>query len=120
MLKKTVRVVIVEDHEPTAYLVEKAFRTRTSNIDWDLCFAKDGEEALDYSFLRGKHALAPLPEFILLDWNLPKISGLEVVRTLKSSDELKTIPVFVFSASEEVLDVQRAYESHANGYIPKP
>jgi len=120
MAKKSVRVVIVEDYEPTAYLVEKAFRARSSNVDWDLCVAKDGEAALDCLFLRGQHASARLPDLILLDWNLPKISGLEVLRILKTSDELTTIPVFVFSASEADLDVQRAYESHANGYIPKP
>ena len=77
MPKKSVRVVIVEDHEPTAYLVEKAFRARSSNVDWDLCLAKDGEEALDCLFLRGKHAAARLPELILLDWNLPKSAVLK-------------------------------------------
>jgi len=94
MTKKHIRVMVVEDHEATAYLIKKAFSDRGEKVDWDICFAKDGQEALDCLFRKGRYAEAALPEFVLLDWNLPKISGKEVLRLLKSD--------------------------HANGYVPKP
>lgn len=75
MTKKRIRVVIVEDNEATAYLIKKAFSNRVETVDWDLCFAKDGEEALDCLFRRGPYAESALPDFVLLDWNLPKVSG---------------------------------------------
>jgi CheY-like chemotaxis protein len=114
------RVVIVEDNEPTAYLVKKAFSYKSDSVNWDLCFVKDGEEALDCIFHRGKHSEAALPDLVLLDWNLPKISGHEVLRTMKTNAALRTIPVLVFSASQADVDVQTAYNTHANGYIHKP
>jgi chemotaxis family two-component system response regulator Rcp1 len=63
---------------------------------------------------------APLPDLILLDWNLPKISGGEVLRRLKQHEKLRRIPVLVFSSSEVDGDVHTAYDNHANGYITKP
>ena len=120
MPKQNMRVVIVEDNEPTAYLVEKAFRDKSDSVDWDLCFAKDGEEALDCVFHRGKHSEAALPDLVLLDWHLPKLSGHEVLRTMKTNEALRTIPVLVFSASQADVDVHTAYSTHANGYIYKP
>jgi CheY-like chemotaxis protein len=118
--KKQIRVVIVEDFEPTLYLIKKAFDAKSQNVDWDLCFARDGEEALDCILQRGKHSEAPLPDLVLLDWNLPKVSGQQVLHTLKQSEELRTIPVLVFSASDAPEAVHAAYSGHANGYIPKP
>jgi two-component system, chemotaxis family, response regulator Rcp1 len=118
--KKKIRVLIVEDSEPTAYLIRKAFEARGKHVDWDLCFATDGEEALDCIFQRGIHAAASLPDFVLLDWNLPKVNGREVLRMLKSSDDLRTLPVLVFSSSIDDHDIEEAYNAHANGYITKP
>jgi CheY-like chemotaxis protein len=118
--KKRIRILIVEDNEPTAYLIQKAFESRHELVDWDLCFAKDGQEALDCIFRKGIHAEAALPDFVMLDWNLPKVSGKEVLRMLKSNDELRALPVIVFSSSKEDHDVHEAYKAHANGYISKP
>ena len=120
MTKKSIRVMIVEDNEATAYLIKKAFSDRGEKVDWDLCFAKDGQEALDCLFRRGSYAEAALPEFVLLDWNLPKVSGKEVLRLLKSDENLRALPVLVFSASHADEDVYAAYDGHANGYVPKP
>jgi CheY-like chemotaxis protein len=120
MVKKRIRVLIVEDNEATAYLIRTAFLRKSATVDWDLCFSKDGEEALDCIFKRGAHSEAILPDLILLDWNLPKVHGQEVLRKLKSTEELRTLPVLVFSTSEADLDVHEAYNSHANGYIAKP
>jgi CheY-like chemotaxis protein len=120
MTKKRIRVMIVEDNEATAYLIKKAFSDRGEKVDWDLCFTKDGEEALDCLFRRGRYDEAAVPDFILLDWNLPKVSGKEVLRLLKSDENLRTLPVLVFSASQADEDVHAAYDGHANGYVPKP
>src|ERR1051326_1110397 len=120
MVKKRIRVLIVEDNEATAYLIKTAFLRKSSTVDWDLCFAKDGEEALDCIFKHGAYEEAALPDLILLYWNLPKVHGQEVLQKLKSTDELRTLPVLVFSTSQSDEDVHAAYSSHANGYIAKP
>jgi len=120
MPKKVIRVMIVEDHDATAYLIKKAFCQRSARVNWDLAFAGDGEDALDYLFRRGKHENAVRPDIVLLDWNLPKVSGHEVLRALKTSDELRTLPVLVFSSSQDDEVVETAYRGHANGYICKP
>jgi two-component system, chemotaxis family, response regulator Rcp1 len=113
-------VLIVEDHEATAYLINRAFQARSEQVNWDLCFAKDGEEALECLFKRGVHAEATLPDFVLLDWNLPKVSGEDVLRMLRSTEELKALPVIVSSSSDADHDVRAAYNAQANGYVPKP
>lgn len=120
MGRKQIRVLIVEDDEATAYLVRKAFEARGEQVEWDLCFAKDGEEALECLFKRGVHAEATLPDFVLLDWNLPKLNGEDVLRMLRSTQELRALPVIVFSSSEEDDDVRAAYNAQANGYVSKP
>ena len=119
MTKKSIRVMIVEDNEATAYLIKRAFSDRGERVDWDLCFAKDGQEALDCLFRRGRYVDAAVPDFILLDWNLPKVSGKEVLRLLKSDEKLRTLPVLVFSASEAHEDIHAAYDGHANGYVTR-
>jgi len=120
MTKKQIRVMIVEDDEITAYLVEKAFLDRSAMVNWDLCFTKDGEEAINYLFRRGAYAQTRLPQFVLLDWNLPKVHGGDVLRALKSDAALKRIPVLIFSSSRAERDVNAAYDGHANGYVTKP
>ena len=120
MPKKVVRVMIVEDHDATAYLIKRAFAQRGARVDWDLSFATDGEEALDYLFRRGVHKNATRPAIVLLDWNLPKVSGREVLEALKANDDLRTVPVLVFSSSQEDEVVEAAYRGRANGYICKP
>jgi CheY-like chemotaxis protein len=120
MIKRRIRVMVVEDSEATAYLINKAFSGRAEKVDWDLCLAKDGEEALDWLFRRGRYADAPVPDLVLLDWNLPKVSGRDVLRLVKANAELRTLPVLVFSASQADEDVRAAYEDHANGYVCKP
>ena len=120
MPKKVIRVMIVDDHDATVYLIKMAFGEQTVRVDWDLSFARDGEEALDYLFRRGVHHNASRPDIVLLDWNLPKVSGHEVLQVLKSSEELRTLPVLIFSSSQQDDVVQAAYRGHANGYICKP
>jgi CheY-like chemotaxis protein len=116
--KPSIRMLVVEDNPAYLHLIRMAFRSRES-INWELTVAENGEQALTLLFdeERGK---GPLPDLILLDWNLPVVSGSEVLRRTKSHDKLRRIPVLVFSTSESDSDIHDAYDNHANGYITKP
>ena len=81
--------------------------------------AKDGEEALQHLFAE-EDENKPLPDLVLLDWNLPKLSGAEVLRRIKQHKKLRRMPVLVFSTSEQEDDIHAAYDNYANGYITKP
>jgi CheY-like chemotaxis protein len=95
---RVVRLLVVEDNEAYAYLIKKAFSYRKDLTRWELTLAEDGEQAVRILFAE-EQAHAPLPEIILLDWKLPKISGNEVLQRLKEHPELRRIPVLVFSTS---------------------
>jgi CheY-like chemotaxis protein len=112
-------LLIVEDNYAYLHLVQSAFRDRRGKFRWELSVAKDGERALQLLFEEQEDS-APLPHVILLDWNLPKVSGSEVLRRLKEHQKLRRIPVLVFSSSEADEDIHAAYDNHANGYITKP
>ena len=116
---RTVRLLVVEDDAGYRYLIQDAFGARGEQIRWDLTTAKDGAEALDLLF-EDEQESAPLPDLILLDWNLPKVTGAEVLRRVKQHRQLRKIPVLVFSSSEAKRDIEAAYDSHANGYVTKP
>lgn len=115
----TVRLLVVEDDPGYRYLVQRAFGHRGEKIRWELTIARDGEEAL-HALFDDERESAPLPDLILLDWNLPKVSGDEVLRRVKRHQALRRIPVLVFSSSTSDKDRRAAYEEHANGYIVKP
>ena len=118
MLLRTIRLLVVEDSVSFQYLLREAFSTR-GEIRWELTIAKDGEEALHMLF-EEENENVPLPNLILLDWNLPKVSGSEVLQRIKQHHKLRRIPVLVFSSSEADEDIHTAYDNHANGYINKP
>ena len=115
---QTIRLLVVEDSEGYLYLIQEAFRSR-EGIRWELTVAHDGEQAVKLLF-EEERTNAPLPDLILLDWNLPKISGSDVLQRIKKHEKLRKIPVLVFSSSEADRDVHDAYDNHANGYITKP
>ena len=115
----TVRLLVVEDDPGYRYLVQRAFGHRGQEIRWELTIARDGEEALHALFDDGRESVF-LPDLILLDWNLPKVGGDEVLRRVKRHEALRRIPVLVFSSSTSDKDMRAAYEEHANGYIVKP
>jgi two-component system response regulator len=84
---------------------------------------RDGVEALDYLFARGKYAARDahdLPEFVLLDLNIPKISGFDVLEAIRADEHTRHLPVIVLSSSGEEKDLMRAYRHFANSYIIKP
>jgi CheY-like chemotaxis protein len=118
MLLRTIRLLVVEDSPSFQYLLREAFSTR-GEIRWELTIANDGQEALHMLF-EEEHENVPLPNLILLDWNLPKVSGSEVLQRIKRHDKLRRIPVLVFSSSEAGEDIHTAYDNHANAYINKP
>jgi two-component system, response regulator len=120
MVEKSVEVLLVEDDETHAMLIMRCFGgIEVNNIHW----VGDGEEALDYLMHRGKHENRvenPRPDLILLDLRLPKRDGHEVLKDIKNSDDLRTIPVVILTTSKNEYDVKKAYLNHANSYLVKP
>ena len=114
------RILLVEDDARDVELTITAFEK--NNLANEIVVARDGEEALDYLHRRGKFETAPNgnPELILLDLNMPKISGLEVLRHIRGDEKLKLIPVVVLTTSREEQDVIESYELGVNGYVVKP
>ena len=112
------RILIVEDNPGDVRLIQEAFQD--TGRAHQAAVARDGVEALDYLFQRGGFDGAPRPDLILLDLNLPKKGGREVLVEIKSNDALMHIPVVVFSSSSAPPDVTGAYKLHANCYVTKP
>jgi len=113
-----VQVLLVEDSPSDARLTQEAFRD--GKIKNELHVVTDGNDALAFLRREGRFAGAKRPDLILLDLNLPKMDGREVLRRIKTDDDLKTIPVVILTTSEADQDVMKAYEYHANCYIRKP
>jgi two-component system, chemotaxis family, response regulator Rcp1 len=116
---RTIRLLVVEDDPAYLYLIRKAFSGRAEQTRWELTTAVDGQQAVHILFEEEMENIA-LPDLVLLDWKLPKVSGIEVLRKLKQHESLRRIPVLVFSTSSEQIDIHAAYDDHANGYITKP
>lgn len=115
---QTVEILLVEDSEPDILLTEEAFaEARVANR---LHVARDGEEALQFLRRQGKHAQAPRPDVILMDINMPRKNGLEVLEEIKADPELRPIPVLILTTSQAEDDVRRSYSGHASGYVVKP
>jgi len=118
---KTINILLVEDNPLDVEVIQEVFKLIESKNR--LFLTKDGEEALDFVYHRGKYqdtSLAPVPDLILLDIRMPKIDGLEVLRVIKSDENLKRIPVLILTVSDRDADIRRAYEYGANSYIVKP
>lgn len=115
---KPVDLLLVEDNPADVRLTQEALRA--APIPVNLNVAADGVEALEFLRRTGKHRDAPRPDLILLDLNLPRKNGGEVLSEIKSDPELKRIPVLVMTTSKAPSDVERAYSLNANCYIAKP
>ncbi len=111
-------ILLVEDNPADVRLMREALRE--SGVGDDLRIATDGVEALAYLRREGRYAGVPRPHLILLDLNLPRKSGHEVLAEIKSDPELKLIPVVILTTSASPEDIHRSYELHANCYITKP
>jgi chemotaxis family two-component system response regulator Rcp1 len=113
-----IEVLLVEDSPGDVRLTREAFKDAKVHIN--LHVASDGVEAMEYLGRQGKHANAPRPDLILLDLNLPKKDGREVLAELKESPALKSIPVVILTTSASETDIHGSYQHHANCYITKP
>jgi chemotaxis family two-component system response regulator Rcp1 len=113
-----VEILLVEDSPGDVRLTREAFRDAKVHIN--LHVALDGTEAMAFLRQDGEHANAPCPDLILLDLNLPKKDGREVLKEIKESPTLKSIPVVILTTSEAEADILRSYQLHANCYITKP
>lgn len=115
---RQIEILLVEDNPGDVLLTKEAFSE--AKIWNNIHVARDGEEALDYLYNEGEFADAVRPDLILLDLNLPKIDGREVLDKVKSHDILKRIPVVVLTSSKAEQDVIKTYDLHANSYVLKP
>ena len=115
---KPIEILLVEDNPGDVRLTKEAMAD--GKIINNLTVVIDGLEAMDFLFRKGKYAKAIRPDLILLDLNLPKKDGREVLQEIKSDPKLKTIPVVVLTISQAEQDIVTAYEQHANCYITKP
>ena len=114
----TINVLVVEDSPADIYLIRTSLSL--GKIPKHLSVATDGEEALEFLTRSGKYADAPRPDLILLDLNLPRMDGRELLEKIKADPDLRRIPVLVLSTSKSDRDVSAAYENHANCYLAKP
>ena len=117
-LLRPIVMLLIEDNPGDVRLTREALRE--NKIDIDMHVAGDGDEASDFLFKRGKYTDAPIPDIILLDLNLPKKDGCELLEEIKDTRELKRIPVVVLTMSKAEEDILQAYNLHANCYITKP
>ncbi len=115
---KTIQILLVEDNPGDVRLTQEALKE--SKIGNALHSVSDGVEAMAYLRREGKYAPVPHPDLILLDLNLPKKDGREVLEEIKSDPELRRIPVVILTTSKAEEDIFRTYDHHANCYIPKP
>jgi chemotaxis family two-component system response regulator Rcp1 len=113
-----IEVLLVEDSPGDVRLTQEAFREANKSVH--LHVASDGVEAMAFLRHEGAHVHAPRPDLILLDLNLPKMDGREVLANIKNDESLKTIPVVVLTTSDAEVDIAKSYQLQANCYLTKP
>lgn len=118
LLRSMLEVLLIEDNPGDVRLLEEAFRELGADIHMQV--AKDGAEGLHMIFQTAQVKTGWHPDIILLDLNLPKVSGHDVLARIKANPQTCRIPVIILTSSRAEADVRRAYESHANAYLRKP
>jgi len=113
-----IEILLVEDNAGDVRLTREALKD--AKVLNTLHVVRDGEEAMDYLCRKGKYADAPRPDLILLDLNLPRKDGREVLAEIKADEDLKRIPVVILTTSKSEEDVLKMYNLHANCYVTKP
>jgi chemotaxis family two-component system response regulator Rcp1 len=111
-------IFLVEDNKADIRLIQEALKT--SLLPHQVITVRDGVEAMNYLHQEGEYANAPRPDLILLDLNLPRKDGREVLAEIKSDPQLKRIPVVILTTSKNQDDIFHSYDLHANCYITKP
>jgi CheY-like chemotaxis protein len=118
VIGSVIQVLLVEDDPGDVLMTREAFEdNKVANV---LHVVSDGAEAMDFLHKKGDHVGAPTPDLVLLDLNLPRMDGREVLAAVKADDELRQIPIVVLTTSEAEEDVLRSYALHANAYVTKP
>lgn len=115
---KKIKLLLVEDNPGDVRLTQEALKESGANVD--LSVVVDGEEALDFLFKRNKFENVERPDIVLLDLNLPKKNGLEVLEEIKENENLRTIPVLILTTSDAEHDILKGYNLHVNCFIIKP
>jgi CheY-like chemotaxis protein len=118
MTQRPIEILLVEDSPSDVWLTREALEMGA--VPKRINVVSNGEQALDFLHRRGPYANAVRPDIILLDLNLPRVSGLDVLRRIKADPDQRTITVIVLSTSDSVLDVNAAYDLNANCYVVKP
>lgn len=116
MSNQPLKILLIEDNEGDILLIQEALEE--SNLKVHLNIARDGEEAINY--LTNLSEVSLRPDIILLDVNLPKLNGHEVLFKLKNNPDLKQIPIIMLTTSSSETDVYKAYSNHVNSYVTKP
>ena len=115
---RTIEVLLVEDNPGDVNLTRLALADRAINVN--LSVVPDGVEAMNFLHRQGEYQQAVHPDLILLDWNLPRKDGREVLVEIKTNERLQRIPIVVLTTSQAEEDIRKAYDLHANCYITKP
>jgi CheY-like chemotaxis protein len=113
-----IEILLVEDTEHDACRALAALKE--GKIRNTVSWVRDGAEAIDFLRRQGRHAAAPRPDLILLDWYLPIMDGADVLEEIKADPDLKSIPVVILTTSDQHTDILKAYNLHANCYVTKP
>lgn len=117
-MRKDIKILLVEDNDGDIFLTLEALKEARIHNEVDV--VKDGEKALQFLKKENEFANAETPDLILLDINLPKVDGKEVLARIKNDDVLKVIPVVMLTTSDSEKDIMDSYQNHANCYITKP
>lgn len=117
-IEKAIKILLIEDNPGDVRLLEEAFKESDANVVIQV--ARDGAEGLDMVFQSSLPQKAGYPDLILLDLNLPKVNGHDVLARLKENPATTQIPVIVLTSSRAESDIRRAYQAHANAYLKKP
>lgn len=116
--RQAINVLLVEDSPGDVQLTREAFSEANGSVVLSVVW--DGVEAMEYLHRTGEYAGAPRPDFILLDLNLPRMDGREVLAAIKVDPDLRTIPTVILTTSDAEADVLKSYELNANAYLRKP
>ena len=115
---QVVEILLVEDNETDVLIAREALKD--ARVINNVHIVDNGEDAMRFLHQEGPYERAPRPDLVLLDWNLPRRSGQEVLQDIKTNEALKRIPVVILTTSQAEEDILKAYGLHANSYVTKP